>query len=260
MKWLKRLLIFLSIIYLIVCAMLYFGQERLLFKPDKLPESYQFRMGTEIEIPVADGIALNTLYLKSPESKGAILYLHGNRGSHKRCLYQAQSFAGNGYDILMVDYRGYGKSDGKMESEEQAYQDVQKVYDYLKQKFTEDKIVVIGYSMGSGMASYLAKANHPQQLVLVTPYTSIPDLKNRLLPIVPDFLVKYPFDTASRIKEIRCPISIFHGTADKVIPYDSSTKLKAIRPDLLLVTLEGANHRGAIFHENLKSTVRKLLQ
>lgn len=260
MKWLKRLAIFLIVLYLLLCGILFFYQEALLFKPDKLAESHQFRMGEELEIPVEGDIALNALYLKVPKPKGVILYLHGNKGSNRRCLYQSQSFAGNSYNILMLDYRGYGKSDGKIYSEAQVYNDVQKAYDYLKSKFSEDKIVVIGYSMGSGMASYLAEANTPQQLVLVTPYLSIPDLKNRLLPIIPDFLIKYPFDTAARINNIKCPISIFHGTADRVIPYDSSKQLKALREDILLVKLEGTSHRGAIFHDELKETVKKLLR
>ncbi|MFQ5448656.1 MAG: serine aminopeptidase domain-containing protein, partial [Saprospiraceae bacterium] len=110
MKLLKRAIALAAILYAVLCAGLFLGQERILFHPGKLPEDYVFRAGEEVEIGVDDGVSLNCLWLKEPASKGVILYLHGNKGSNRRCLHQAQTMTGNGYDIFMPDYRGFGKS------------------------------------------------------------------------------------------------------------------------------------------------------
>ena len=112
MKFLKRALLAAAALYLLFCSVLYFGQERIIFHPDKLPEDYIFRAGEEVEIGVADGVSLNCLCLNEPESKGVVLYLHGNKGSNRRCLHLAQTLEGNGSHIFMPDYPVFGISDG----------------------------------------------------------------------------------------------------------------------------------------------------
>lgn len=250
MKSLKGVAKIIFVLYGILCVGLWFGQDRLLFSPSKLSEDYVFSKKYEVEIEVAEGIFLNALWMRENNSKGVILYLHGNRGSNKRCKRQAMNMANNGYDILMVDYRGYGKSDGEMYSQEQVYADVQKVYDYLKESYREDQIILAGYSLGSGMASYLAANNNPKQLVMIAPYLSFYELKKRYIPIyIPNFFVKYPLDNASHLKEINCPVTLFHGTKDRVIPFEHSERLVAMFGDKVkLVTLEKESHRGAIFN------------
>ena len=260
MKIIKNLGIFLLGIYLLICIGLYVSQDKIFFKPQKLSESYTFRAGEEIEIPVAPAISLNCLWLKEPNAKGVILYLHGNKGSNSRCLRQAQIMAGNQYDIFMPDYRGYGKSGGEIRSEAQLYEDMQKVYDFLKEQYKENQIVIAGYSLGSGMASWLAANNHPKRLFLIAPYISFTDLKERYTMFLPNFLVKYPLNNKQHLEAVRCPVTLFHGTQDELIPFDSSVQLAQIKPSRIkLVKLEGVGHRGAIFNGVFSSTVRKLL-
>jgi len=259
-KIIKNLGIFLLGIYLLICIGLYISQDKIFFKPQKLSESYTFRAGEEIEIPVAPAISLNCLWLKEPNAKGVILYLHGNKGSNSRCLRQAQIMAGNQYDIFMPDYRGYGKSGGEIRSEAQLYEDMQKVYDFLKEQYKENQIVIAGYSLGSGMASWLAANNHPKRLFLIAPYISFTDLKERYTMFLPNFLVKYPLNNKQHLEAVRCPVTLFHGTQDELIPFDSSVQLAQIKPSRIkLVKLEGVGHRGAIFNGVFSSTVRKLL-
>jgi pimeloyl-ACP methyl ester carboxylesterase len=261
MKFFKNLGITLFIIYAIACVVLFFAQDRIIFLPDTLPEDYVFRAGEEVEIEVEDGVSLNYLWLKEPNSRGVIFYLHGNRGSLRRCLHQANQMDGNDYDIFLHDYRGYGKSDGVIRSEDQIHKDNQKVYDFLKQHYPEEKIVLVGYSLGSGMASYLASKNNPQQLFLLAPYYSMIDIKDRRAPIIPDFLLKYQFKSFDFLKNVKMPITLFHGTRDNVIPYDSSEKLRALKPDLIeLVTLNNESHRGAIFNPVFRNTLSDLLK
>lgn len=260
MKWVKNTGFVLFFLYLLVCVVLFFMQERLIFNPSKLEENFSFNIGKEVEIEVEDKVSLNCLWIKEAPSKGVVLYLHGNKGQIRRCIYQAKSFAGNGYDIFIPDYRGFGKSDGQIFSEEQLYGDVQKVYDYLKQYYPENKIVIAGYSLGTGMTSFLAAHNSPKSIALIAPYQSLTNLKNRLLPIIPDFLLKYHLDTEHFLDKIKCPITFFHGTKDRVIPFDSSLNLKKKKPDAELVVLEGESHRGSIFHPLLKRTMQRLLE
>ena len=249
MNWLKRLLYLLLFAYTALCIWLFYYQDRLIFYPDRLAETYQFRQGEEVEIEVEPDIMLNCLWLKEPSSKGVILYLHGNRGSNRRCLYQTRSMAGLGYDIFMPDYRGYGKSNGQIEDDQQLYADVQKVYDFLKKYYPENRIVLVGYSIGTGMASYLAANNHPQQLFLLAPYVSMIDMKNRRAPFIPDFLLKFKLRNDHHLAQTTCPVTLLHGTTDRIIPYVSSEILKKIKPDLIeLITLKGEHHRGTIFN------------
>ena len=261
MKFLKKTTAILATLYTLLCGGLFFMQEKIIFSPGKLPEGYVFRAGEEVELEVEDGVFLNSLWLKEPAPKGVILYLHGNRGSNKRCLGQAQTMAGNGYDIFMPDYRGFGKSDGVIQSESQLESDAQKVYDFLKKHYPEEHIVLAGYSLGSGLASYLAANNRPRQLVLLAPYLSMVDMKDRIAPFLPDFLLKYHLTNDAYLQKAGLPITIFHGEADDVIPVESSRKLKALKPNgIHLVTMNGVGHRGVIFDEAFRNGIRELLR
>lgn len=256
MKIVKRLLFFLVLLYIIGCTVLYFAQERILFDNHPLAKNFQFRTGTEINIPVADGVELNTLLMKDKNPVGALLYLHGQRGNIRRCIGQASTMAGQGYDILIVDYRSYGKSDGENYSEQQMFDDVQVAYDYLKARYDENKIVVAGYSLGTAMASYLASKNDPEHLIMIAPYVSLLQMKNKFLPFIPDFLFKYKFSNKKHLETVKCPVSMIHGLDDTLIPQDSDDQLKAVNPELVRsILLPGTGHRGVIFSKELRTVV-----
>lgn len=261
MKWLKRIFIFLFALYCIICALLFFNQEQIIFLPDTLPKGHQFRKGEEFEIKVAEDVSLNTLLIKAPQSKGVILYLHGNKGSNRRCIRQADQFTGNEHDILLVDYRGYGKSDGQIRSEAQLHADIEKVYDWILKRYQPEQISVIGYSLGTGMASRLAANKQVRQLLLVAPYYSLTDIKNRRFGFIPDFLLKYKLANAEFLANVSCPVAVFHGTRDQVIPFDSAERLVELYPDkITLHTLPGATHRGVIFSDKVRKVTSQLLR
>ena len=260
MKKLKKIGLIVGIAYTLSCIGLYLFQDRVIFDPYYLPEDYDFQTGKEVEIEVEENIFLNAVWLQEPPSKGVILYLHGNRGSIRRCLRQTRGMKGNGYDIFMPDYRGYGKSDGKIISEKKLHQDMQKVYDFLNQHYEEDQIIILGYSLGTGMATRLAAHNSPRQLILAAPYLSMLDLKNRLMPFIPNFVVKYPLRNDRWIPEIKAPITLFHGTEDQVIPYDSSKKIQALNePQTTLIPLKGVGHRGVLFNDLFRQKLREII-
>ena len=261
MKSLKIIGVVLFALYILVGIILYFAQERVMFYPKPLSDEHVFRAGEEVNIPVSDDVLLNCLWLKNPSSKGVVLYMHGNRGSNRRCLWQAESaFGGNNYDIFMPDYRGFGKTKGAIYSEKQMFDDAQAAYDFLKKNYDEKNIVIAGYSMGTGPSSFLAANNDPRQLILIAPYFSLVDMKNRYLPFYPNFVLKYHFRNDLNIQKAKCPITIFHGTADEVLPHDSSVKLTDLLPEKIeFFSMPGVSHRKTIFQDQVKREMRKIL-
>lgn len=252
MRWLKILLSVLIAGYLLVGTLLYVGQNRLIFHPRVLQADYLYDWGEEVKIPVDDGVELSTVWARKPDSKGVVLYFHGNVGDNNRGLYQMRKVMDMPYDAVLVDYRGFGKSGGSPANDEQLLSDMQQVYDRVKVQYPENKIHLLGYSLGSGMAAYLASENSPAQLTLVAPYTSLIDMKNQLFWWVPDALMSYSLDTRSRIADVECPIFIYHGTDDELIPFAMAEELKSLAPDKVrLYPLPGVGHRGAILNMGL---------
>lgn len=245
MKKLKFIIPILLGIYILICTALYFVQEKLLFRNDMLPETHVFNFNIpfeEIDIKTTDDILINSLLFKADSSKGVVLFLHGNGGTIDMWGRGAHLYTENNYDVLYIDYRGYGKSGGHIYSEKQFVHDAQVAYDYLKEKYKEENIIVSGTSMGTGLATQIAANNNPRQLILNAPYSSIKKVVQEKVPIVPGFLVKYPLNTKKHIKEVKCPITIFHGTKDIVIPYIHSQKLIESKPKAILHTLDGYGH------------------
>lgn len=241
---LKVILIF----YVLICGLLYFFQEKMIFFPQKLAKDYPFSFEQnfeEIHIKTPDKAVLHGLLFKADSSKGLIFYLHGNAGSLKRWGSISSAYADLQYDLFMLDYRGYGKSEGSIKSQEQLFADVQAAYDEMLKRTPEEKIVVIGFSIGSGIAAKLASQNHPRLLILEAPYYSLSDMMHHRYPFVPGFLLKYKIETNRYLENCKMPVVIFHGTSDNVIYYGSSLKLKEhFKPQDTLITLEGQEHNG----------------
>lgn len=229
---------------------LYFAQEKIIFYGHPYPENEKYQGVKELEIPIDDDLTMNAALVQAQpgsRSKGAILYLHGNKGNVRRGLYQSRSMQNRGYDLLIPDYRGYGKTEGQPINDAQLLSDANKAYQYLKDNYDEDKTYIVGYSLGSGMASYVAKENNPAGLILVAPFTTLDDIKNQFLWMFPDFLLRYKLSNEEHLKEVKAPVTILHGTADNVVKYKYGAELKALYPKIDLVTFQGISHRGIIF-------------
>lgn len=248
MRWLKLLVYLLAGGYLVACLALYLLQERLIFHPRVLAPEYVYDWGEEVSVPVGEGgIDLSTVWVRKRDARGVVIYFHGNVGDNNRGRYQARQVLEQPYDVVLVDYRGFGKSGGTVESDAQLLADVQAVYDTVAAAYPEERIHLLGYSLGSGMAAYLAASNSPAHLTLVAPYTSLVDMKNLWFWWAPDFLLKYRLDTESLLAAVDCPVDIYHGTADRLIPFSMAERLDALAPGRVrLHPLRGVSHRGAI--------------
>lgn len=238
-------------IYILICALMFLLQEKLIFFPDKLHKDYKFGFNQnfeEIYVTTEDQNALHGLLFKADSSKGVIYYLHGNGGAMDRWGTVAETYIRLGYDLFILDYRGYGKSEGRIEREAQLFQDVQRVYDELLKVYDEDNIIVLGYSIGTGLASHLASKNNPKMLILQAPYFSLGDVVKHAYPFVPPFLLKYKLETYKYITDCKMPIILIHGDIDEVIPHSQSVKLKALLKESdQLITLKGQGHNGMTF-------------
>ena len=260
--FLSILKIFL-LLYVAICGLIYFFQEKLIFFPEKLEKDFKFRFYQnfeEISIKTHDNILLNGLLFRADSSKGVIFYLHGNAGSLNSWGEVAPTYTDLNYDVFMLDYRGYGKSEGKIYSEKQIYQDTQIAYDKLKTLYDESKIIILGYSIGTGPATKIASANHPKLLILQAPFYSLTDMMKHYYPIIPTFLLKYKFETNKFIKKCKMPVVIFHGNRDEVIYYNSSIKLKKlIKETDTLITLHGEGHNGMSSNPQYLAELKKVL-
>ena len=172
MKLLKKMLQLVLVVYIMTIVILYFSQEKLLFFPTKLEKEYKFKFPYEFEevnLFVENDIALNFLEFKSKNPKGIVLFFHGNAGAINTWAQGANLYLKNNFNVIYVDYRGYGKSDGSIKNEKQLIEDSQKIYDYLKGKYKEENIIISGTSIGSGIAAQIAVQNNPKELILNSP-------------------------------------------------------------------------------------------
>lgn len=262
----KRILKILTVIfslYILLCGLLYFFQEKLIFFPQKLDKNYRFdfeQKFDEITIKASDERLLNGLLFKADTSKGLIYYLHGNAGSLSSWGNVAKTYTDLNYDVFIIDYRGYGKSEGEIKNQNQLFEDNQTAYNDLKKIYTENKIIVLGYSIGTGLASKLASANNPKLLILQAPYYNLTDLMKQHFPFIPALILKYKFATNEYLKNCKMPVVVFHGNQDEVIYYGSSLKLKnEFKHQDTLITLEGQGHNGMTNNENYKTELAKIL-
>jgi alpha-beta hydrolase superfamily lysophospholipase len=251
-------------LYIILCIALYFFQEKLIFFPQKIDKNYQFNFAQgfdELNFKTSSGKSLNGLLFKADSTKGLIFYLHGNSGSLSSWGNIANKYTDLNYDVFILDYRGFGKSEGSISSQKQLFEDNQLIYDQLKEKYKEDDIVILGYSIGTGMASKLASKNHPDQLILQAPYYNLTDMMQQRFAFIPTFILKYKFETNEYLKDCKMPISIFHGDNDQVIHYQSSLKLKADFPKKInLITLKGQGHNGMTDNPDYKKELKNILR
>lgn len=263
MKTLVKILIFGLGLYFLLCGLLYVFQESLIFFPQKLDKNYQFEFSQEFEelnVESSDGKLLNGLLFKTNNSKGLVFYLHGNAGSLRSWGNVAKAYTDLDFDIFILDYRGFGKSEGKINGQNQLFQDIQIVYDELKKKYNENRIIVLGYSIGTGLAAKLASSNSPRLLILQAPYYSLTDMMQNTYSFIPTFLLKYQLETNEYLKNCEMPVVIFHGDQDEVIYYGSSLKLKEeFKQQDKLITLIGQKHNGMTNNPEYIIELKKVL-
>ena len=260
----KRGLTFVFLGFALLMMGLYTLQEKMIFLPEKLEPDFQFQFEQPFEelfFTARDGAKLNALHFKAQAPKGIIVYFHGNAGNLERWGNIVQFFVEKDWDVLVMDYRTYGKSIGEL-SEDTLFSDTQLFYNYANKHFSENRIIIYGRSLGCAMATYTATKNNPLHLILEAPFYDLHDIARRRVPIIPlKPLLKYHFKNNENIKQVNCPIVIFHGTEDKIVPYDSGERLfKEITSNSKdFITIREGGHNNLIEFNEYRSKMEHIL-
>ena len=241
-------------LYAAVLALLWWGQERLLFLPAVLPADHRFEHGADVhetwvEVP---GARLNALHLRLPKPDGVVFFLHGNAGSLQNWFTGGDFYRRTNMDLFIFDYRGYGKSSGRIESQAQLEADVRMAWRQVEAYYRTHhagrigqpgfKRVVYGRSLGTGLASSLAAELQPELTVLVSPYESMHAIARAHYPWVPAPLLRYPLRNAEALARVKTPVLLAHGGLDELIPPHHSLALKAVAPHAQLLVVPEAGH------------------
>jgi alpha-beta hydrolase superfamily lysophospholipase len=244
---------------------MYYLQKTLLLHPRQLPPGYKFKFNfpfIEINIPFGDSDIINLVrFLPEQETpKGVVLYFHGNRDNINRYAKYAANFTRHGYEVWMNDYPGYGKSTGKF-TEDNVYAQAAEIYRLARAKFASNKIIVYGKSLGSGIASWLASKKECRHVILETPYYSMSTLLTRYAPIYPARMMShFKFPAGEYLKKVTAPVTIFHGSKDKVIPHSHASLLRhVLKEQDEFITIDNGSHNNLndfrLFHDKLDAVL-----
>lgn len=254
------------LLYIGVCIYFYSIQNAILFKPSELDQEFKYSYAFNFEerwFDVPDDVRIHAIHAKVPDStrNGLVIYFHGNAGNNNTSPAKFELFMNQGYDVLYPDYRGFGKSTGVLENEEDLVGDMKIVYKEMLKEYDEANIFVVGYSMGSGVSALVTAENDPKGLMIWTPYYSMVDMKNSSYPFLPSFLVRYPLRTDLAIPNIDEPITIFYAGEDEILPIERSLKLTSLldENDEYFI-LEGQKHNGMWRNSTVIEEVPKILK
>ncbi|MBW4625089.1 MAG: lysophospholipase [Brasilonema octagenarum HA4186-MV1] len=247
------------IIYLAVCIFLFLRQTRFLFFPSGLiettPEFYNLR-SEEVWLPVSaksgkvEQIHGWWIGADQPNAK-VLLYLHGNSVNIGANVTRAHWFHQLGFSVLLIDYRGFGRSEGRFPNESRVYQDAATAWNYLvyQQKIPPSNILIYGHSLGGAIAIDLAvKSPNAAGLVVESSFTSIRKVlayRNNFWMFPVDLILRQHFDSITKVPNLKMPVLFIHGTDDVIVPAFMSQDLYAAAPEpKKLILVPGAAHNN----------------
>jgi len=246
-----RLVIIALLTYLGVCLFLALFQRRFVYMPSPDFDGTPADVGLEYEdltLTTSDGLAIGAWYVPRADAKGSAIFCHGNAGNISHRLHTIDTLHNLGLNVLIFDYRGFGRSEGKP-SEKGTYEDAEAAWRYLVEARGEspDRIVVVGRSLGGGVAIELAKRHEPGALVVESTFTTLPDVAKENFWFLPvRFLMIYQYDSIAKVPHIKCPKLFLHGNMDGLIPITLGRKLfeAAAEPKQFIETPGGHNEAG----------------
>lgn len=242
------------VIYLALGLYLFFSQSRLLYYPElpsraivATPEHIGLAYET-VEIRTEDGIRLDGWYLPAGEkSRAVLLFFHGNAGNISHRLDSLKIFSDLRLDVLIFDYRGYGRSEGQL-SEQGTYRDAEAAWRYLtvERRVAEERIVLFGRSLGAAIAAQLATRHDPGALIMESGFTSAPDLAAPYYPLFPvRLLARFRYSAKDYLKAVRSPVLIVHSVDDEIIPVQHGRDLfAAAREPKEFLEIRGGHNDG----------------
>jgi len=269
-----KVLLYVIIVYAAISIYIYFIQTSLIFypnmpgrnlvaTPDNLGMSYQ-----NVELVTGDDVKLHGWFIPHKKAKGTVLFFHGNAGNISHRLDSIEIFHRLELNVFIIDYRGYGQSDGKI-SEKGTYRDAEAAWHYLNnaQDINAKQIIIFGRSLGASIASWLASKHTPAALIIESGFTSVPSMGQRLYPFLPiRWLSQYKYNTQQYVKNITCPVMVAHSKNDEIIPYEEGRNIfnATAEPKHFLEMRGGHNDgfiaSGASYVEGLRSFIHENLK
>ncbi|MGX5820826.1 alpha/beta hydrolase [Chitinophaga lutea] len=262
-KSLRKIALWAIGIYLVAGIVLYFVQNKLIFHPEVLPANYQYKFDIpfqEMLIPLNKKTKLSAVLFTAERPRGMVLYFHGNAHNINRYAKYMPAFTARGYDVLMMDYREFGKSTGRL-TEQAMYDDALLMYKVARTRFAPWQIVIYGKSLGTGVAAELASVRDCRRLILETPYYSLSDVAAEAAPIYPyNLIMDFKLPTYLYLPKVTAPVTIFHGTEDDTVPYSSGEKLAPLlKKGDEFITVPGGEHNNLseypLFRQKLDSVL-----
>ena len=240
-------------LYGILCIYLFLMQAKLIYYPEipsrKLTASPE-DIGLDYEsvsIRTSDGVVLHGWFVPAPAEKGALLFFHGNAGNISHRLDSLRIFHDMGLATLIIDYRGYGRSQGQV-SEQGTYMDGEAAWNYLTgiKNIPASRIVVFGRSLGAAIAAHTAAKHEPGALILESAFTSVPDMAARLYPFLPvRLLSRFDYNTRKALHNVSCPVLIIHSPDDEIIHFENGVQLyEAAAGSKMLLRISGGHNDG----------------
>ncbi|MGB2985762.1 MAG: alpha/beta hydrolase [Phycisphaerae bacterium] len=240
-----------ALTYLGVCVFITLLQSRLIYFPTRDYPVTPADIGLEFEdltLETSDGVAIAAWYVPRLDPKGSVIFCHGNAGNISDRLHSIKLLHGLGLNVLIFDYRGYGRSKGRP-TEAGTYEDAVATWQYLVETRGEspDRVVLFGRSLGGAVAIELARRHTPAALIVESTFTSLVDVGRLHYPLLPvRLLLTYRYDSLDKVSQIKCPKLFIHGRDDELIPIDNGRRLfaAAAEPKQFLETPGGHNEAG----------------
>ena len=247
--FLLSVLLAIAAVYASAIGWLYLRQERLLFEPERLSPEQRLCPDEDVHESFVDvpGARLSVAQLRLPNPRGVVFFLHGNSGNLHKWMVGLDAYRELDFDVVMFDYRGFGKSSGQIESEAQLRADVRAVWSQFAPQYQGKRIVISGQSLGSGLAAGLsaelcADGRAPDLTMMVSAYSSMQALGAELYPWVPTRVLRYPLATLELACRLTGNLMLIHGDKDELIGYHHSETLRRAMPQAQLLCVEGAGH------------------
>jgi uncharacterized protein len=200
-------------------------ERRFVYHPDRTLTTTPAALGLRYEdltLQTSDGVRLHGWHVRTPEPVGLVLFFHGNGGNIQDRVPMAAAFAGQRLDTLLLDYRGYGRSAGEP-WEEGLYLDAEAAFAWGVRRGLP--LVIYGESLGGAVAVELAIRRSASALALQSAFTSLPEMADRVLPVIGRRLISQSFDTARKLPLVRAPVLIIHGGKDTLVPHAMGARL-----------------------------------
>ena len=246
------------ILFLFQSFLVYFPTKGLITTPAAIGLDYE-----PVQFETADGLKLSGWFVPAENSANVLLFFHGNAGNISHRLASIEQFHRLGLNVLIIDYRGYGQSEGRP-SEAGTYLDAEAAWRYLvdTKGYRPEQIIIFGRSLGGAVAAWLAQQHPPRALILESTFTSVPDMGARQFPFLPvRTLARINYNTQARLPHIQVPLLIAHSPADEVIPYSHGRQLFEVANEPKeFLQLRGGHNEGFIMTENYEAGIKSFLQ